>query len=132
MPDVALEIPLRTLCLGRLLKRNHSGRAWIQVLGKPLDRAAFTSGIATLEQGYYSLPCCFRPALRFQKLYLQLLLVRFVNRPLDFRFVRVATLSEQVTNLFRAMADLGVQVRCSTIFCCRHTQSLTHVTGRKL
>ena len=72
MGDVALEIPLRALALGRLLQRDHARGARVHVLHEALDRAALAGGVAALEQDDDALAGALDPALRLQQLALQL------------------------------------------------------------
>src|SRR5215469_9773801 len=50
MSGKALQIPLGLFALGGLGERNHAGRSRAHMLGKTLDRAAFSGSIAALEQ----------------------------------------------------------------------------------
>ena len=50
--DVALEVPLRLLALGRARQRDDAGDARVEVLGDALDRAALAGGVATFEDDH--------------------------------------------------------------------------------
>ena len=50
--DVALEVPLAALALGRRGQRGDARDARVQVLGDPLDRAALAGGVAALEHDH--------------------------------------------------------------------------------
>ena len=69
--DVALEIPLRALALGRLLQRDDARAARVQVLHEALDRAALAGRVAPLEQHDDLLAGLLDPVLRLQQLRLQ-------------------------------------------------------------
>ncbi len=47
--DVALEVPLGSFAFGGLCERLDSTNTWIEILGDPLDRAAFSCSVATFE-----------------------------------------------------------------------------------
>ena len=47
--DVALEVPLRLLALGRRRQRDDAADPRRDVLGDPLDHAALAGGVAALE-----------------------------------------------------------------------------------
>src|ERR1035437_3791877 len=49
---IALEVPLRFFPLGGSAQRHHAADARIQALGDPLDRATFSGGIPTFEEGH--------------------------------------------------------------------------------
>ena len=53
--NVALEVPLSTLDLGRFLQRDHARAARIEVLHEPLDRTALAGGVPSLEQDHDAL-----------------------------------------------------------------------------
>ena len=50
MGDVALEIPLGALALGRRRQRHGAADARVEALGHALDHAALAGGVAALEQ----------------------------------------------------------------------------------
>ena len=49
VPDVALDVHLRLLALGRRGERHHAEDPWADALGDPLDRAALAGRVPTLE-----------------------------------------------------------------------------------
>ncbi len=111
MADVALEVPLPLLDLGRLLERHHARRARVQVLHEALDRAALAGRVAALEQHDDLLPRLLDPVLHLQQLDLQLLLVVLVDLRLDLVLVRVRALAKQIPDLVRVVANLREQLR---------------------
>ena len=63
MRDVALEVPLRALALGRRAERDGPHDAWVGLLGDPLDRAALAGRVAALEDDDDAQPAVDDPAL---------------------------------------------------------------------
>ena len=59
MGDVALEVPLAALALGRRRQRGDAGDARVEVLRHALDRAPLAGGIAPLED--HDQPCALGP-----------------------------------------------------------------------
>ena len=62
MGDVALEVPLAALALGRLLQRDHPGAARVEVLGEALDGAALAGRVAALEEDHDPLAGVLAPS----------------------------------------------------------------------
>ena len=89
MLDVALEVPLPLLTLGRLLQRHDARAAWIEVLHEALDGATLARRVAALEQNDDLLLGLLDPTLRLEQLDLQLGLVLLVGPPRDPRLVGV-------------------------------------------
>jgi hypothetical protein len=145
---IALEIPLRTLAFRRLFEGNHPCRTRIQVFREALYGATLAGCIAALEQSDYSLARKLGPVLYLKQLYLKLFLMVFINRPLNFFLVWILALPEQITNLFRAMLNVGKEMRglsarlvgadlnmlffCfhSSIFTIMHARTSVHLTIR--
>jgi hypothetical protein len=48
--DIPLEIPLHAFPIGRLLRRDDPGGAWVHVFGEAFDRATLARGVAALER----------------------------------------------------------------------------------
>ena len=66
MFDVALEVPLVLFSLGGLGERDHAGVPDVDVFVEALDSAAFTGGIAALEDNEVASFIVHRPVLEFQ------------------------------------------------------------------
>jgi hypothetical protein len=88
--DVALEVPLGALALGRLLQRHHPRPARVEVLHEPLDRAALARRVAPLEQDDDAGAGVLHPVLQLQQLDLQQPLGLLVLRAGEPLVVRVA------------------------------------------
>ena len=71
MLDVALEVPLGALALGRGGERHHLAAARIEPLGHPLDGAALAGGIAALEQHDHLELLVDHPVLQLDELLLE-------------------------------------------------------------
>ena len=71
MRDVALEIPLRALALGRRGQRHDAADARIEPLGDALDRAALAGGVAALEDHDDLQLLVLHPVLQLHQLVLQ-------------------------------------------------------------
>ena len=69
--DVALEVPLRALALGRRRQGDDAGDAWVQVLRNPLDRAALAGGVTPFEDHDEAHPVRPYPLLDLDQLLLQ-------------------------------------------------------------
>jgi len=78
MADITLEVPLPLFFFGRFFERHHPGAARIQVFHEPLDRAAFTGRVASLENHNDALTAVLDPVLHLQKFNLKLLLACLV------------------------------------------------------
>jgi hypothetical protein len=87
--DVALQVPLGLLALGRLVQGHHVRAARVQVLGEPLDRAALARRVTALEQD--DQPALLRPdrTLQLQHLDLQRALLLLVGAAAQLLPVRV-------------------------------------------
>ena len=72
MNHVTLKIPLPLLMFGGLFQCNDLGGPGIQVLHEPLDRSAFSGGIAAFEDDHDFLAAHLDPVLHLQKLDLKL------------------------------------------------------------
>jgi hypothetical protein len=87
---VPLEIPLGALALGRLFQRHDGRAARVQVLGKTLDRAAFSRGVPALEDDHDLLAGVLDPVLELDQFDLQHalgMLVIVARHPLVVRIV---------------------------------------------
>src|ERR1039457_6959356 len=71
MRPLALEVPLRFFPLGGSAQRHHAADARIQTLGDSLDRATFSGGVPTFEQGHEFQALMADPLLQFHPLNLQ-------------------------------------------------------------
>ena len=78
MRDVPLEVPLPPLLVGRLLERDHTRAARVEVLHEALDGAALARGVATLEQDHDARAGLLHPRLQLQQLDLQAVLLPLV------------------------------------------------------
>lgn len=78
MWHVPLEVPLGTLPLGGLLQRDHACTARVQVFHEPLDGAALTRGVPSLEENDMPRAGALAPVLQFEQLDLQQPLLEFV------------------------------------------------------
>ena len=90
MQDVALEVPLAPLVVGRFFQGDHPGTARVQMLGESLDGAALARGVPSLEQQRVTGAGRLHPALEFQQLDLQQPLLVLVLVPVHPRVVRIA------------------------------------------
>ena len=71
MGDVALEIPLPLLALGRLFEGDHLGAPRVEVLGEPLDGPALARRVPTFEEDDDPLAGVLDPVLQLQQFDLQ-------------------------------------------------------------
>src|SRR5690606_4408949 len=85
LADVALEIPLRALGLGRLLQGDHARAAGVEVLAEALDRPALAGRVAPFEEDRQALLLILHPVLQLQQLDLQGLERALVFFPLHAR-----------------------------------------------
>ena len=69
--DIALEIPLRALALGRRRQRHHPADARVEPLGDALDDAALAGGVAALEQHHHLQLLVHHPVLQLHQFPLQ-------------------------------------------------------------
>ena len=84
MGDVALEVPLRALALGRRAERHGADHARVGLLGDALDRAALAGRVAALEEHDHLQALVDDPLLQAHELDLQaleLLLVAALAQP---------------------------------------------------
>jgi hypothetical protein len=90
MIDITLEVPLCTFAFGRLLQRDHSGAARVEVLHEPLDGAALAGRIAALEHDHVPVAVGLTPLLQLEQFDLQqplLLLVLIARHAVGVRVV---------------------------------------------
>ncbi|MNT08566.1 hypothetical protein D3C72_1433130 [compost metagenome] len=78
--DIALEIPLALLLLGRLLQGDDTCAAWVQVLHEALDGTALTSCVTAFKEDDDALAGLLDPALHLEQFDLQSVLGLFVLR----------------------------------------------------
>ena len=90
MLDVALEVPLAALGVGRFLQRDDPRTPRVQVLHQALDRAALAGRVAALEQDHHTLAGLLHPGLQLEQLDLQAVFLLLVVAPLHQVAVRVA------------------------------------------
>lgn len=71
MRDVALEVPLCPLPIGRRGERNDSNEAWVQQSRHPLAKTALAGCIPTLEQDNHPQTAMPDPLLELEQVYLE-------------------------------------------------------------
>ena len=111
MLDIALEIPLPTLVLGRFLKSDRARRTWVQVLHEAFDRAALAGGIAALTDDDNALACQLDPVLYFEEFYLQLLFVPLIGFATNLGLIRIFSLAKQIPDLLRTVPHFAESMR---------------------
>ena len=104
--DIALEVPLALLALGRLVQRHHARAARVEVLGEPLDGAALAGSVPALEQHDDLLAGLLHPLLHLQQFDLQLRLVLLVVLAADLGLVRILAVLEHPADLVRVLPAL--------------------------
>ena len=87
--DVALQVPLGLLALGRLVQGHHVRAARVQVLGEALDRAALARRVTALEQDDQPAPVRPDRTLQLQQLDLQRAFLLLVPAAAQLLLVRV-------------------------------------------
>ncbi len=87
--DVALEVPLAALALGRRGQSDDPRHARVEVLGDPLDHAALACGVAALEDDDEPLALRPHPLLQLHELRLEALELALVELARDLRGVVV-------------------------------------------
>ena len=85
MCDVALEVPLAALALGRRRQGDDASRPWVQILADTLDRTALTRGIAALEDDEEALASRPHPLLHLHELGLEALQLGLVDLARNLR-----------------------------------------------
>ena len=101
MLKVALEEPLAAFLVRGFVQRHDAREAWVEMLGKPLDRAALASSIAPLEQDDEFLTRLLRPELHLQKLGLKPRLFSLVFLARQLARVRIFSGLEGLADLVR-------------------------------
>ena len=119
MRDVALEVPLRPLALGRRRQGDDAADARVEALGDALDGAALARRVAALEQHDQLVAGVLHPVLQLDQLRLQPEQLVEIDPAVDRRFVlQVGDVAElagdpQVVDLHlqllvEAVLELGV------------------------
>ena len=90
--DVALEIPLATLFLGRFLKGDDSGAPRIEMFHETLDSAAFPRRVSSFEEDHDPLPAPADPGLELEQLDLETVFFPLVVAARHEVFIGVAAL----------------------------------------
>jgi len=109
MLEVALEVPLTLLRVGRLLERDDPCLPWVQMLHEPLDRPALAGGVAALIEDQRARAGGTDPFLQLEKLDLEKPLGHLVLVAVEPFGIRV-TLAPRVDQRPVHRAENGVVV----------------------
>ena len=88
--DIALEVPLAALRVGRLGQRHVAGRARVEILADDEDGAALAGRVAALEQRHQPLAARLQPGVQLDELGLQELELLLVGLVLQLLVVGIA------------------------------------------
>ena len=100
MLHITLEIPLRFLLIRGCSQGHNPAAPWIQWFGKALDRAAFSSSIAPLEDHNHPKTSGLHPVLHLHQIGLQSLKLRFVELLLQAFSLASISCSESIQRAF--------------------------------
>ena len=106
MFDIALEVPLAALTLGRFLQSDDPGATGIEVFHETFDRTALAGSIASFEQDHDPLAGFPDPALYLQQFDLQFRLVLFIGLAAHLVLVGINALTKDPGNGFGVLPHL--------------------------